>query len=228
MANVYDDNYSNIWIKNSKDFTTNELIEIQVDKNELQQIEDYINKGEAIDIMDIGPGLGGEALCLYSKGYNIHLYDIDLRFIFQINKRKKDLKLPKNLFYYNGDITKYNLPNNKFDCIFISNVFHFIDFFRIAHFCKMLKNCLKEKGLVIIRAHSTKHPYNHELSEKRSSFKHFFHTSDINALFEGSDFEIIINEERKKTFTPLENKLQGKDENKKNEKYYIFAILKLK
>jgi ubiquinone/menaquinone biosynthesis C-methylase UbiE len=104
-----------------------------------------------INILDFGCGTGTslKIISKYFKSSKIWGYDVSKEFIKKIKKQKNNFKLTSNL---------KDIPNKKFDLIFVSMVFHHVDKKNHHKILSCCKKFLKNNGVLYIFEHNPLNP----------------------------------------------------------------------
>lgn len=95
--------------------------------------------------LDLACGLGGNAIFLANKGWNVEAVDISEVALGKLSDIAENLHLSINTQL--ADIEKHDIPNNHFDCIVVS-------YFLERELCDALQAALKPGGLLFYQTFS--------------------------------------------------------------------------
>ena len=105
--------------------------------------------------MIAGCGTGQHVITTASKYKNVRVYALDLSFNSLSYAKRKAMELGiKNINFIQGDILNINALNKKFDLIESVGVLHHME--NPLEGWKLLKNYLKDDGLMLIGLYSEK------------------------------------------------------------------------
>jgi ubiquinone/menaquinone biosynthesis C-methylase UbiE len=168
------------WVDKELDFDLEEELNIT-----------QLNKGV---FLDLGTGIGTQAIQLAQRGFNVIASDIS-ETIINKNKTHYENKY-SNIKFIVDNILYSNLDNNYFDFIFYRGCFHVFTKEDRSKYYKEVKRILKEKGILFLKCLSSEEPVINAGSK--------FSTEEIYDIF-GSDFMIqkIKKTFYKGTFDPL-------------------------
>ena len=117
------------------------------DFNLLKILKEFnIQKGQ---VLELGCGLGSDAVYLSSVGFDVDAIDINKEFI-NFAKSKNS-----NVNFICGDVFK-DIPNKKYDFIYDRGFLHTIDINLYPETFKLLRSKLLKNGILVI---ITGHPY---------------------------------------------------------------------
>lgn len=151
--------------------------------NILVRWEPQLPEGKAIDI---GCGIGRNALFLANRGYSVDAIDFSEKALEIARNRTRKRNIEVNWIL--NDVNKYKFPPQEYNVIIIS-------FFHPQQKLPEIKNSLKEEGIIILENHiSTKNKINRGPSNPRFRFE----PNELLKVF--SDFQIFFYEEGIETY----------------------------
>lgn len=123
-------------------------------KNMLRDVASH--KGHALTFLDIGAGIGFNTELLLNAGVTVVANDLSTTSLAQTKHRliREKNSFLNQLYLNDGPITSLDFPENSFDGILISHVFHYLPPEVIANLLPKLTRWLKPGGRVYIQAFS--------------------------------------------------------------------------
>ena len=137
------------------------------------------------NLLDLGCGNGQNLIYLSRKGANITAVDKSLECIKELREKIEKEKII-NFDVICSDITKFNIPENKFDIIIANNVLQFIDRKKSLQLILNIKDCLKNNGIIGISSFTIDDPC---YKPAKTNLTYFSHKELLN-LFK--DFKILF------------------------------------
>lgn len=207
------------WEKRTGHLTKDDLLQLAL-VSEIRIYEDDLTQGA---VLDIGIGLGSEAIYFSSKGRKVYAVDKEFYFLNRIKAISKnkietiESKMPEGV-----------LPNDNFALVILSNILHFLSYTDSISVCKKVSMLMIPRSLALVRVHSKKHPYSKVNHEKHAKFKHFFSSKEVKELFLSKDFEVIFFSNYQRKFSNYEVALMGLENGAANLKYGFTMIVKKK
>lgn len=150
FAKVYNFNLDNILVSNigvSSDYFTEYKVK--------ELYEFFKDKNEPLNILDFGCGIGKASQFLANYFPNSNVYGIDIS--------EKSIKIAQNKVIKNCKFEVFNeeyflLNKDFFDLIFISNVFHHIEYKEHLNLLINLRSILKSNSYIYFFEHNTLNP----------------------------------------------------------------------
>ncbi len=172
-----------------------------------QLLEQYLNQitphGK---IIDIGFGMGREAIRFAKKGFVVTALDKDEKAIDSLKKQISGSKKQLNIKFENKDIKDYKMPKNFYDAVLAFNSLIFLKKSEFLKVIQKIKDSLTPGGLIFISLFTTDDPSyksfqkstklaerNTFLSKRNGWYWHFMDKGELQNLF--SDFETLFYEE---------------------------------
>lgn len=147
----------------------------------------YIEEGK---IIDIGCGQSPYLIDMLNSNFKLYAVDIEPLQIEYLQKRVSDSNFPIERINYSTNIfPSKEFEDFKFTGIILSNILQFYTLPDAKIFTDRLKNSIVNGGIIVITAHSWKHPGNKV--EKKEHFKHFYSKSDLYKLFPKKEYEYL-------------------------------------
>jgi SAM-dependent methyltransferase len=188
--------------------------------SEIRIYENELPKGA---VLDIGAGLGREAIYFSSRGRKVYAVDKEKYFLNRIKAISKNKietiqsKMPRGF-----------LPKDNFALVILSNILHFLSHSESISVCKKVAKLMGSGSYALIRVHSKKHPYSNINHEKNGKFKQFFSLKEVKGLFSFKDFELIFFSNYQRKFSPKEVAIMGLENGAVNFKDGYTMIVKKK
>lgn len=108
--------------------------------------ENWKSKG-LNNLLDIGCGLGRNALFFAKKGFNVSGFDLSPYSVEQTLAKAKKQKVKLDKFVV-ADMLKFPFKDNEFDCMLAMNVISHTDYNGFKQILAEIKRCLKPGGEV--------------------------------------------------------------------------------
>ncbi|MDG5788798.1 class I SAM-dependent methyltransferase [Evansella sp. AB-P1] len=132
-------------------------------------------------ILDIGIGEGRNALFFAKHGYEVEGIDISETAISRCLELSKEYNL--NIHAKVDDIREYNIKNEVYSLIILSNVLNFFSDNDISEIITKLKNGLKENGLVYINVFDNEEPSIAKAKERCKQVADFTYYDEKNKMY---------------------------------------------
>lgn len=185
-----------------------------------------LKKTDAQRVLDLGCGIGRNAIFLAKEGYFLTGIDISPTAL-QTAAEKADAEKIKNIVFLQGDIISLPFPSGHFDAVFSVNVIHHGELEKINRIVDEIFRVLRENGIGMVTVVSTKdYKYGKGRKLEENTYElfegthkeagiphHFFDEKEVKSLFK--DFRI----------TKIEH-IEGKVEGGKNCHWYVTFIKK--
>lgn len=113
---------------------------------EYKQLVDYLGDVKGKKVLNLGCGLGEEAVYLAKLGANVVAIDISKGMIDATKKLAKKYKVEKKITYHQMDAEKLTFKDNSFDGIAGCNILHHVN---IKKSIKEVKRVLKKNGVAV-------------------------------------------------------------------------------
>lgn len=152
----------------------------------LQKIYNQANAGS--EFLDLGCGQGKEAFFLAKKGFNVTAVDSSKVAIKQIKEKAEKNKLPIRAICRNA--TNYKIKNSKYDIIAAMNVLQFLEKEEVMNLIKNIKTGLKNNGLIVLSAFTTKDASR----QSKKKLRYYFKSEEMKRYFK--DFKILYYSEK--------------------------------
>jgi SAM-dependent methyltransferase len=207
------------WEKRTGHLSKYDLLQLAL-VSEIRIFENDLSDGA---VLDIGTGLGSEAIYFSSKGRNVYAVDKEIYFLNRIKKISKnkietiESKMPSGI-----------LPEDNFALIILSNILHFLSYNEGISLCNKVAKKMSEGSYALVRVHSNRHPYSKSAHEKNCKFKHFFSSKEVKGLFPPNDFELIFFSNYTRKFSNNEVAIMGLEDGAVNFKDGYTMIVKRK
>lgn len=137
--------------------------------------------------LDLGCGQGADLLFMNKLGHKCLGIDISEKAIEQLSTIIKNKKL-NNIFVENYDISKFDLPKNKYGIINARNILQYINKKETNGLINKIKSAVNKKGFIIISAFTTKDPSFHK---NKKGFKSYFSDNELLNHFYRDNFNVI-------------------------------------
>lgn len=135
-------------------------------------------------IIDLGCGQGGDSLFLSKNNFHVTAIDSSDVAINQIRSKKDEFKLD-NLVLVCGDISDFEIVNDKYDVIICRNVLNFLDKDIALELICNIKNNSKTGSYIIIDVFTKNDPS----FLKGSKFSCYFEEQEMLKIF--SNFRVV-------------------------------------
>lgn len=145
-------------------------------------------------VLNLGCGLGEEAVFLALKGAHVYAIDISSKMIEFSKKLAKKYKVEKKIFYYKMSAENLKFKNETFDAVLGCNVLHHVDLKKSTY---EIKRVLKKNGVGVFVEPLTYNPiiniYRNMASHVRTDYEHPFTFDDIEMV--GKHFRLVSHKE---------------------------------
>lgn len=142
-------------------------------------------------VLELGPGLGGNAIFLADKGFDVTCIDRDKDAIEHIKRECPEIEA------INQDVLIYDFHSAKYDFVMSRNFLHLFRLPEIKSIIEKMINSLKDGGLLYIMVRSVQdatcqrflasgqemEEKNTFYSKKHKGFRHFFSKEEIEQIF---------------------------------------------
>jgi len=207
------------WERRTGHLLKDDLLQLAL-VSEMQIYENELPKGA---VLDIGTGLGSEAIYFAENGRKVYAVDKEIYFLNRIKATSKnkietvESKMPEGI-----------LPNEIFALVILSNILHFLTHAESISLCKKIEKLMVAGSFALVRVHSKKHPYSKIVHEKNGKFKHFFSSKEVKELFPSKDYEMIFFSSYHRKFSKKEVAIMGLENGGLNLKDGYTMIVKKK
>lgn len=188
------------WEKRTSHLSKADLLQLAL-TSEIRIFENDLPQGA---VLDIGVGLGSEALYFTSKGRKVYAVDKEIYFLNRLKTIAKN-----KIKTFESRMPEGALPNEPFALVLLSNILHFLTFADSLTLCSRISKLMFTGSYALVRVHSKKHPYSKIIHEKNAKFLHFFSSKEVKQLFPPTDFELIFFSNYKRRFSNNEVTLMG-------------------
>lgn len=153
-------------------------------------------------VLDVGCGEGRHMICFGKEGHRVVGIDYEALALGKARARKDAQPIRSRLSFVLADAFRFPFPQESFDAIVDSGVFHHVKKADWSQYLRGLTALLKPEGYFHLTAFSTR--FKHYPGERRTRnwvvhrnhYDHFFRKADFAPIF-GKMFEILrIEEER--------------------------------
>lgn len=148
----------------------------------------FLKTKQALKVLDLGCGQGKEAFFLAKKGFDITAVDSSKIAIKQIKEKTRNNKLPINAIYC--DAANYKIKNSEYDIIAAMNVMQFLEKEEVVNLIKNIKTSLKNNGLIVLSAFTTKDASR----QSKKKLRYYFKPGEMKRYFK--DFKILYYSEK--------------------------------
>jgi hypothetical protein len=209
----------NKWKKRTRHLTKQDLL----DMASLFELRTYEKDIPAGPVLDIGVGLGCDTLYYAEKKRQVVALDKETYFLERIQKISGN---NPNIVTVKSKLPKGPLPQNQYALIVLSNILHFFSLEDGKKLCKRISPLLQRKGYLMLRVHSSKHPYADCTHKKNKHFNHFFSEKEVTSLFPEKKFETIYFSDCRRKFSNAEIEIMGLQQELVKEKAGYILLLK--
>ena len=138
--------------------------------------------------LDVCSGAGTNAVYLAKKGFDVTGIDISQTATKYAEKRARKAGLSKTCKFFSGDLTKMNLPKDKFNFIFDRGCYHHIPKEDKPRFARTIHESLKKTGKYFLTCFSDKNPSSEKNVSKEEIMENFSQYFEIEPV---EDFSAI-------------------------------------
>ncbi|MBK9716802.1 MAG: methyltransferase domain-containing protein [Saprospiraceae bacterium] len=207
------------WEKRTGHLSKVDLLQLAM-VSEIRIYENDLPKG---GVLDIGIGLGSEAIYFSEKGRKVFAVDKEVYFLDRIKEISKN-----NIVAFESKMPEGILPNETFALVILSNILHFLNYSDSISVCNKITKLMVAGSFALVRVHSKKHPYSKLAHEKNAKFKHFFSSKEVKELFPSKNFEMIFFSTYQRKFSSKEVAIMGLENGAINFKDGYTMIVKKK
>lgn len=140
-----------------------------VDKKIKEIVKKLPKNGE---VLDLGSGLGGNAIFLSEQGFKVTCLDKDEEVIKIIKKEHPEINA------LNKDILDFDFPKNKYNLVIARAVLNFFELGDVRIIINKIIKSLEENGLFYLTVSSDK-----DSSFSKRLDMHFFNKNELNEFF---------------------------------------------
>ena len=115
----------------------------------------FLKPGPALDV---GAGLGYDAVYLASKGFQVTAVDIAASAVKLAQERASEAGVADKIEFKTGDILRLSLEPAKFSFVNDRGFFHYLRGDERGTYIKLLPSLLADKGLALLRVYSENEP----------------------------------------------------------------------
>lgn len=155
-----------------------------------------LKKTHAKNVLDLGCGIGRNAIPLAKEGYFVTGVDISY-LALQVAAKKIKVEGIKNIIVLHNDITSLPFPSDHFDAVFSINVIHHARIKEIHQIVKEMRRVLCKNGVGMVTVTSDKdYKYGKGRKIEKNTYElfegshgevgiphHFFDESEVKSLF---------------------------------------------